>query len=214
MATVLLIRHAAVAASAKRLYGTTPGVHLSEEGLEQARRLADRLRPVPLAALYASPLERCLETAAPILEGRGLEAQVLPELGEVETGDWTGRSFASLSRLGAWRLSRTLPSAFGFPGGETLAEVQRRVVEALRTVAALHGREVIALVSHGDPIRLAVAHFAGIHLDLFQRLDAAPASVSAVSLGGGPPAILRLNDTGTLADLAPKRRRPQPPPRA
>ena len=206
MATLLLIRHAVVATTGKRLYGTSPGVHLSDRGREQAARLAERLRAIRLAAVYSSPLERCLETAEPLVAGRALEVTVLPELGEVDMGSWTGRTFASLSRLPAWRLSRTQPSAFRFPEGEALLEVQARVIDSVGKIARRHRRDTAAVVTHGDPIRLALAHFAGIHFDLFQRLEVAPASVSALALGDGPPRILRINDTADLDDLGPPRR--------
>jgi probable phosphomutase (TIGR03848 family) len=203
VAVLLLIRHGVTADTGKRLYGRSPGIHLSDAGRAQAERVAERLRPLPLEAIYSSPLDRCTETAGPIAAGRGLEVRPLPEMEEVDYGRWTGRTFASLSRTRLWRRVHRAPSGVRFPGGEALAEAQRRSVEALEQVAERHSRRPVAVVSHGDPIRLALAHFAGIHLDLFQRLEVHPGSVSAVALSDGVGRVLRVNDTGTLEDLAP-----------
>jgi probable phosphomutase (TIGR03848 family) len=202
MGIVLLIRHAVTDQTGKRLYGRLPGTHLSERGREQAEALAERLAGVPLRAVYLSPMERCRETAAPLARAHGLRPRRMASLNEVDYGRWAGRPVRTLVRSGAWAKSRSSPSRFRFPEGETLAEVQARTVRAVEELADRHPREVVAAVSHGDPVRLALTHFAGVHIDLFQRLEVAPASVSAVELGRGhPPRILRVNDTGTLEDL-------------
>ena len=206
MTVVLLVRHAVTNETGKRLYGRAAGVHLSDEGVEQAKRVASRLAEVPLAALYSSPLERCVETAAPIAEACRLAVRVLPDATEIDYGELTGRTFAALARTRLWRRLHAAPSTVRFPDGESLATAQERVVESLRSVADRHPRSLVAVVSHGDPIRLALAHYGGIHVDLYHRIEAAPASISAVSVGG-VPRILRLNDTGALADLVPARPR-------
>jgi probable phosphomutase (TIGR03848 family) len=206
MAVLLLIRHALTDVTGKRLYGRTPGFHLSERGREQADRLAGRLRDMPLAAVYSSPMERCVETARPVATGRGLDVATVPDLTEVDAGRLTGRTFAMLRRSAQWRRVHE-DSAARFPDGESLAEVQHRVVAALERIAADHRRDVVAVVSHGDPIKVALAHFAGVHLDLFRRLEVGAASLSAVQLGNGPPHVVRVNDTGDLADLVPRRSR-------
>jgi probable phosphoglycerate mutase len=133
--------------------------------------------------------------------------EVVEELGETDTGDWTGRSLAQLARTKAWRSVHQAPSTFRFPGGESLLECHDRVVEAVSNLVAGHPREIVALVSHGDPIRLLLAHFAGVHLDLFQRMIVAPASVSAIAAGDGAPHILKVNDTGDLGDVVPPKPR-------
>jgi probable phosphoglycerate mutase len=206
MAVLLLVRHAVTDVTGKRLYGRTPGFHLSEQGRQQVARLVDRLRDVPLAGVYSSPLERCLETAGPVAEGRGLEVTTEPDLTEVDPGRLTGRTFTALRRSGQWRRVHE-DSGARFPDGESLSQVQHRVVAALERIADGHRRDAVAVFSHGDPIRLALAHFAGVHLDLFRRLEVGAASVSAVKLGNGPPRVMRLNDTGELGDLLPRRSR-------
>ncbi len=207
MALILLIRHAVTDLTGKQLYGRSEGVGLSEEGRDQAESLAERLRPVRLTALYSSPLERCLETAAPILEGRRLKARRLEGVLEIDYGDLTGRTFAALRRQKRWRAIRGLqPSAVRFPGGESLADAQARAVEAVMEVAERHPRGTVGIVSHGDVISLALAYFAGVHVDLYRRLEVSPASVSALTLEDGIPRIRRVNDTGSLEDLVPRRR--------
>jgi probable phosphoglycerate mutase len=207
---LLLIRHALTDFTGKRLSGSTPGIHLSAEGKAQAEHLAERVSTLPISALYASPLERCTETALAIGAGRGLTVQALPELEEVGYGRWTGRPLAQLARTALWKKVQHSPSSVRFPGGETLSEVQRRAVTALDGIAERHPRATVAAVTHADVIRLTLAHYAGVHIDLFQRLIVSPASVSAVVLGDRIPRILRINDTGTLSDLSARTRKASP----
>lgn len=199
--TLLLIRHAVTDQTGKRLYGRSPGVRLSEAGRRQAEALAERLRAVPLEAIYASPLERCLDTAGVLVRGRDLRVRRLKGLLEVDYGELTGRSFTELRRLALWRRLHRAPSTVRFPGGETLAEVQTRAVRTVEEIAERHPKGVVAVVAHGDVIRLTLAQMAGIHLDLYQRIAVEPASVSAISFREGVPAITRVNDTGSFDGL-------------
>jgi probable phosphomutase (TIGR03848 family) len=202
---LLLVRHGVTDATGKRLYGRSPGVHLSERGRAQAEAVAERLRALPIRAVYTSPLERCRETADPIAGLLGLAVEVESGIIESDTGTWTGRTFAEIRRTRLWRQLLAVPSAARLPGGESAAEVQARTVRALEMIAERHPREAVVVVSHGDPIRLALAHYAGAHLDHFQRFEVAPGSVSAVVIGGRGPRVLLLNDTGNLSDLLPRR---------
>jgi probable phosphomutase (TIGR03848 family) len=202
MTLLLLVRHAVTDVTGKRLSGSLPGIHLSEAGRVQARALAERLRPIRMNEIFASPLERCVETAEPIAEPRRLEVRVLADLEEVGYGRWAGRQIEPLTKTRLWRRIQLLPSSVEFPGGETLVGAQRRAVAALDAIATRRPKGVALVVSHADVIRLALAHYAGVHIDLFQRFTVSPASVSAVVLGDRIPRILRINDTGTLADLA------------
>jgi probable phosphomutase (TIGR03848 family) len=204
---LLLVRHGMADATGKRLYGRSPGVHLSERGRSQAEALAERLKALPVRAVYSSPLERCRETAAPIARKLGLRVRTDRGVLETDIGAWTGRTFAQITRSGLWRRILAVPSSARFPEGESLAEVQARTVKALEAIASRHRTEMVVVVSHGDPIRLALAHYAGTHLDHFQRFEVAPGSVSSVAMGGGAPRILRVNDTGDLSDLLPRRTR-------
>ena len=202
MTLLLLIRHALTDATGKRLSGRTRGIHLSEAGREQARALAGRLEPLPISAVYSSPLERCVETARPFASARGLDVRVEPRVVEVAYGTWTGRSMGQLTRTTLWKQVQSSPSSVRFPDGESLSEVQQRSVSAMNELAAAHPRGTVAVVTHADVIRLAVAQYCGAHIDLFQRFVVGTTSVSAILLGDRIPRILRINDTGTLEDLA------------
>jgi probable phosphomutase (TIGR03848 family) len=201
--TLLLLRHGTTDLTGKRLYGRSQDVHLSEEGRRQADHLGERLGPLRPSALYTSPIGRCVETAERIAAACRLEARELKGLAEIDYGRWTGRSFASLARTRLWRRVHRVPSSVRFPDGETLSEAQRRIVDALETIVERHPRGLVAVVSHGDPIAMALAHYAGIHLDLFQRLQVSPGSISAVAVNDGLPRILVINDAGTLERLRP-----------
>jgi probable phosphoglycerate mutase len=203
---LLLIRHALTDSTGKRLTGWTPGIHLSPKGEEQAELLAERLAGFPLQAVYSSPLERCRETARPVAARARLKVTPRADLGEIRFGDWTGRSLSQLRRTKLWREVQSTPSRARFPDGESVLEVQGRAVRECERLAAAHPTGAVAVFSHADVIKLVVAWFSGTHTDLFQRLVVSPASVSAVMLGRGGPAILRVNDTGDLRELAPRRR--------
>lgn len=207
MTLLLLIRHAHTDLTGTRIPGWAPGIHLSERGRAQAEGLARRLAAFPLAAVYASPLERCVETAEPLARAHGLPVRSRDALGEVRYGTWTGRSIRQLARTRLWRVVQHTPSQVRFPGGETLLEVQDRAVREVQRIAAAHPGRPVALVTHADVIRLVLAHHAGLHPDLIQRIVVDPVSVSALYLGDRIPRIVRVNDTGDLADLRPGRGR-------
>ncbi len=209
MTALLLIRHGATEASEKGvLVGWTPGIDLTAAGRAQALALRTRLEEIPVGAIYSSPLERCRQTAAPLAAARELAVRVRRDLGEVRYGSWTGRRIREVMRTKLWRVIQGAPSRARFPDGESLLEVQHRAVGELERISAEHGDRVVAAVTHADVIRLAISHFAGVHVDLFQRLVVEPASVSVVALGAGIPRILTVNETGDLSTLV-ARGRPQ-----
>ncbi len=210
MKRLLLLRHATTDHTGKRLSGWTPGIHLGEKGLQEARALAERLAPVELHAIYSSPLERCQETAAAVAEPRGLKVSTIEDVGEVRYGDWTGKELSELAKTDLWRTVQFHPSGARFPEGESIHEMQTRAVLACERLRAAHPGETVAVCSHADVIKAVVAHYLGMHLDLFQRLVVGTASVTA--LGFGPvPYLLRLSDSGTTRDLnPPPERREQP----
>jgi probable phosphomutase (TIGR03848 family) len=200
MTTVFLIRHGLTEHTGTRLYGRTPGLHLSERGREQAERLAERFAGVRLAAIYSSPLERCRETAAPLAAASGLRVVLRNDLVEMDAGSWTNRTLAAVSRTKLWQQIQHVPSHAAFPDGESFATANARLVRALVEVAERHPRGRVAVVSHSDTIRMLLAHVSGAHLDLFQRMIVDTASVSVVAVGAGAPRLLLANDTdGSLA---------------
>ncbi|MBN1963549.1 MAG: MSMEG_4193 family putative phosphomutase [Anaerolineae bacterium] len=197
MTTVLLIRHAVNDwVKTGKLAGWTPGVHLNEDGQAQARALGERLAKLPLRAIYASPLERTMETAQAVAAHFDrLSVQALPGVGEVQFGAWQGQKIATLARRKMWRVIQMVPSRAYFPDGETMRAAQMRAVDAVESVVQAHPRDMVAVVSHSDVIKLVLAHYLGLHIDLFQRLAVSPASVSVIELGFGRPTIVQINDT-------------------
>ena len=202
---ILLVRHGQTPTTGRPLPGRAPGLHLADSGREQAERAAERLSVLPrVDAVYASPLERARETAAPI--GRALKQRVRIDKGllECDFGDWTGAELASLMKLPEWTTVQRAPSTFTFPNGESFTQMQTRIVGALDALRRRHPGGTIVCVSHADPIKAAVAHAMGTHLDLFQRIVISTCSISAVAYSGHGPVVLTVNSTGgTLADLRP-----------
>lgn len=193
--TVLLVRHGATPTTGKKLPGRAPGLHLSPVGRAQADRVAAAIaalerRPV---AIYASPLERARETAAPIARALGLRVRTERGLLELDIGDWTGLSLKQAIRKPEWATVQRWPSGFRFPGGETFGELTARVTDAVQKLTRAHPRETIVAVSHADPIRALVANAAGVPLDLFQRLAISTCSVSAITYTPGGPHVLCVN---------------------
>jgi probable phosphomutase (TIGR03848 family) len=205
MRLLLLLRHAVTEHTGAVLSGWMPGLHLSEEGRRQADGLAGRLGPVPLDAVYASPLERCQETAAVVAEAKGLKVQTLEDVIEVGYGDWTGRTLKELAKEPLWKVVQATPSAARFPDGESIFEMQSRAVLAIERLRQAHPEQTVAVCSHADVIKAITCHYLGMHLDLVQRVVVSPASVTAIAFGP-VPYLVRLNDTGGNADLAPPKR--------
>lgn len=205
---LFLIRHALTPHTGDKLSGWMPGISLSDEGRRQVAALVERMRPVKLDAVYASPLERTVETARPLAASKGLRVRVREALGEVRYGDWEGKRLRVLAKTKLWRQVMARPSEVRFPGGETIRETQARAVAAIEELRAAHPNQAVAVVSHADVIRLLLAHYTGVHIDLYQRFVVSPVSVSALWLGGGGPRIFKVNDTGSLEELSiPRRRR-------
>ncbi len=201
--TILLVRHGVTATTGKVLPGRAPGLHLSARGTRQAQDAASRLGELapPATALYASPLERARETAAPIAAALHLRVKIERGLLECDFGDWTGKTLATLRRKPEWRAVQNAPSTFRFPGGESFTEMQLRIWTTLERLASVHRGETIVVVSHADPIKAAVTYAQGVPLDLFQRTVISTCSISAVMMTGSTPIVLSVNNTGTLKEL-------------
>ena len=153
-------------------------------------------------AVYASPLERAVETAKPIARALGCRVRTERGLLECDFGEWTGARLSTLRRRPQWHAVQNQPSTFRFPGGESFAEMQARMTATLDRLAQAHRGERFVAVSHADPIKAAVAATAGIPLDLFQRLVVSPCSVTALVRGEHSLHVLCVNATSTLAELA------------
>ncbi|SDK91764.1 probable phosphoglycerate mutase [Arthrobacter sp. ok362] len=193
---LLLVRHGQTPTTGTVLPGRAPGLHLSDRGRVQAKRVAERLADLPVDVIYSSPLERTRETAESTAACTGLEINENAGLIECDFGEWTGAALAELAGLPQWQTVQHRPSAFRFPNGESFAQMQARIVGTLEALCAAHAGGVVVCFSHADPIKAAVAHALGTHLDHFQRIVISPGSVSAISyVEGQAPAVLMVNAT-------------------
>jgi probable phosphoglycerate mutase len=205
---VLFVRHGQTSTTGKVLPGRAPGLHLSDTGRQQAESAAERIAATvggdgSVAAVYASPLERTKETAAPIAKRLGLKVAVERDLVECDFGEWTGKELKALMKLPEWHTVQRYPTGFRFPGGESFPEMQARIERAVDKMRAKHPGETVVAVSHADPIKALVAAAVGTPLDLFQRIVISPCSVTAITFGAGGPIVLSVNSVGALSELKP-----------
>ncbi|MGI8608592.1 MAG: MSMEG_4193 family putative phosphomutase [Candidatus Dormibacteria bacterium] len=204
---LLLVRHGLTDLTETRLIGRLPGISLNAKGQAQATAATELIAPLPVAAIFSSPMERTQQTSAPLAERKGLPVEEAEGLLEVDYGEWAGQEYKVLRKTDLWKVVQQHPSGARFPGGESVREAQARIVATIEGLLLRHPKDVVAAYSHSDMIKLAVAHFTGVHLDLYQRLVVSAGSVTALHLGTGPPALIKLNELGSLEDLKP------PPPR-
>ena len=195
MTKFLLIRHATTDAVGKSLSGRQPGIHLNYQGNAEAAALADELTTVNINAIYSSPLDRALETAAPIAKTHQLQYIVDPDFLELDFGDWTDQPFAALTTDLTFSRFNTFRSGTRIPAGEMMLEAQCRIVRGMQKLAARHPEEVVAIISHSDMIKAAVAFYAGIPIDMMQRIEISPASLSIVDLYDDFASLQLLNKT-------------------
>ena len=196
MPLLLLIRHGENEyVKTGKMAGRLPGVHLNERGQKQAQALGEALRDVPIKAIYSSPLERAMETALPIAAARKL--QIIQETGVMEADivKWQGKSIRLVRLMKVWKIVQNAPSRFRFPQGESFPEIQTRISGALEQMIKNHNKplDVIAVVFHSDPIKLAVSHFLGLPLDNFQRLSCDTGSLTAIFAGDSGANLVKLN---------------------
>lgn len=196
MTLLLLIRHGENDfVKTGKMAGRLPGVHLNQRGQDQARALGEALKDVPLKAIYSSPLERAMETAAPIASARNLQIIQEPGVIESDLGKWQGKSWKVLRLTKVWKIVQNSPSRFRFPDGESFPEMQARIVNALERIIQKHNKpqDIVAVVFHADPIKLAVSHFLGLPLDHFQRLSCDTGSITALHVNESGANLIKLN---------------------
>lgn len=199
MTTVLLLRHGRTTANASGVLAGHLPVELDDKGREQAEAVGHRLAPLPLATVVSSPLLRCRQTVELALPGRPVEVE--PGLTECGYGEWVGRPLKDLAGEPLWRTVQQHPAAVTFPGGESMAGMATRAVAAIRAwdvrIAAEHGDDAMWVASsHGDVIKAIVADALALHLDLFQRINVEPGSITVIRYTEHRPFLLRLSDTG------------------
>ena len=196
MPLLLLIRHGENDyVKSSKMAGRIPGIHLNEQGRKQAQALGEALKDFPITAIYSSPLERAMETAEPIAEARKLEITQEPDLMDTNIGKWEGKSWKVLSLTKAWKIVQNAPSRFRFPEGESFAEAQLRYANALERIVKKHHRpkDIIAVIFHADPIKLAISHFLGLPLDHFQRLSCNTGSLTMLHVSEAGANLVKLN---------------------
>ena len=191
---VIFVRHGQTPSTGKVLPGRTAGLALADKGHAQAQSVADHLKDAKsVAAIYASPLQRTRETASPIGKALGLKVQTDKGLLECDFGEWTGASLAKLRKLPEWKAVQRNPSGFRFPGGESFAEMQTRMASVVDRYRDRHAGKTVIAVSHADPIKAAAASALGVHLDLFQRIDISPCSMTVIAYGHEGPFVHCVN---------------------
>ena len=197
MTILLLVRHALCDPVGHSIAGRTPGVHLNSAGRKEAARLGQWMSSLSLAAVYSSPLERAMETATFIATAQRLPVSTADGLTEIDFGDWTGKTLEELNDLPEWKRFNSARGSTAIPGGETVEKVLTRALAEVDRVAATHAepQDLVAMVSHGDVLRLLLLHFLGTPIDLIHRLEVNTASVSAVAVGGDEPRVLLVNST-------------------
>ena len=192
-----MVRHGKTPSTGKLLPGRAKGLHLSDVGKQEALDVAQRLSNLKnVSAIYASPLERARETAAPTAKLLNQKVIINKGLFECDFGDWTGKELSKLMKLPEWSTVQRAPSTFRFPNGESFTQMQTRMTSTLDALRVKHRGGTVICFSHADPIKAAVAHAMGTHLDLFQRIVISTCSVSAVSYSGFGPVVLTVNSTG------------------
>lgn len=198
MTTFFLIRHASCSGLGHTLWGRTPGIYLNEKGEMQAQNLAERFKDVTLDAIYSSPLERALQTAEALARNMKLEVKKSAAANEINFGDWAGKTFEELSGDEQWRRFNSYRSMTTIPGGESFLEVQNRIVKEVDQLALQHGKARVAIVSHADVIRAAVAYLLATPIDLIDRFEISPCSVSVVALDKNNATLLTINNESSL----------------
>ncbi len=196
MPLLLLIRHGENDfVKTGKLPGQRAGIRLNERGQAQAQALGEALKDIPIKAIYSSPLERAMETAGPIAQARSLQIIPEPNLLDADVGKWQGKSLKVLRLTNAWKIVQHSPSRFQFPEGESFIDLQTRIAKALEGIVKKHNKpkDILAVVFHADPIKLAVAHFLGLPLDHFQRLSCDTGSLSAIYVSDMGANLVKLN---------------------
>ena len=196
MTLLLLIRHGENEyVKTGKLAGRLPGIHLNERGQKQAQALGEALKDVPIKAIYSSPLERAMETATPIANARNLQIIQEPDIMDADIGKWQGKSWKVLRLTKVWKIVQNAPSRFRFPDGESFPEMQTRIANVLERIIKTHNKpqDIVAVVFHADPIKLAVSHLIGMPLDNFQRLSCDTGSLTAIHAGEMGAHLIKLN---------------------
>lgn len=182
MTTFYLVRHGTNDWIGKAIAGRTPGVHLNSAGREQAQRVADRLVPEGIQRIVCSPMDRCRETAAPLSGRIDVKVEISDAVNEVDFGDFSGKTLKELDQSPEWKKWNSTRTVYQHPNGESIGQVQARMVKEILRLRRESAGQKIAIFSHGDPLRSVVCYFLGVSLDQMSRVEINPGSLSIVTL--------------------------------
>jgi broad specificity phosphatase PhoE len=193
--TCLLIRHGETDAVGKVLAGRIEGWGLNSKGKRQVSLLAQRLSRLAIRQVYSSPLQRAMATARQIARAHGLEPLVMEYFDEIRFGEWEGMTFEKLRTRDDWNQYNASRTRHPPPGGESIQEVQARMIRGIEYATAQHPGTLLAIISHADPLRAVVAHYLGLPLDHLSRFEISPASVTVAEFAEHGPRLVCLNET-------------------
>jgi len=196
--TCLLIRHGETDAVGRVLAGRIEGWDLNSKGKRQVARLAQRLSRLPIRQVYSSPLQRAMATARRIARAHGMKPLIVEDFDEIQFGEWEGMTFEELQARDDWNQYNASRIHHPPPGGESIQDVQARMIRGIEYASAQHPGTLLAIVSHADPLRAVVAHYLGLSLDHLSRFEISPASVTAIEVAEFGPRLVCLNETGLL----------------
>jgi probable phosphomutase (TIGR03848 family) len=189
-----LVRHGQHGLLGRVLAGRMPGVGLDERGRAEIAAVAERLAQEPIAAIYSSPLQRTRESAEIVADRLDLGIEFRDDVIELDFGEWTGATFDSIRADPRWEAWRTQRSLARIPGGESMREVQKRIVDALLDINERHPHQSVVVVSHGDVIRSALLFALGMPLDSYNNIEIGQGSISSIRLDAGGIRVLAMNE--------------------
>jgi probable phosphoglycerate mutase len=199
---ILLVRHGGTTATADDRFAGSSDVLLSESGIEQARRLGERLKDVRIDAAYCSNLTRAIDTSAQITRLHpGLSATVAPALREIDHGHWEGMRHKEVERrfaneYAAWTFD---PLDYCIPGGESGRSVLKRASSEVQRIISAHPGQTVLIVSHKATNRLLLAHWLGFDPRTYrQRLAQDTCCLNIIlfgAVGDGGAFVVLVNDT-------------------
>lgn len=201
---LIFVRHGETPWNVTLQYQGQGNVPLNERGQEQARRAAERLRRFEVAALYSSDIVRAWQTAEIIGAALSRTPVAMPELREIDVGQWEGHTPEELYRRFPDHMAeyKRDPARTVRIGGESYAQLQARALVALNYLQETHQQgETIVAVSHGGTIRALLCHVIGLDLGLFGRMWLDNGSLTEFRLGRNGWRLMRLNDAAHVEGI-------------
>jgi broad specificity phosphatase PhoE len=192
MALFYLVRHGRNDLLGKALAARLPGVHLNAQGRAEAEAIAGALANKGIERILSSPLERARETAEPLAKRLGKEIEISEQINELGFGDWAGKSMQELELLPEWKLFNSFRTGTHPPGGETMLELQARMVAAVEHCRQAD-QKTFAFFSHADPIRALLSYYLGMPLEMFSRIEISPGTCSLLRVEHWGAQILAMN---------------------